>query len=164
MCLTIKGLKAVITVNSLISGGLDNDRIVYFIFFVEKYSKFIDNIRSGNFIDTFCQKYRQIPKKSPPNPLCGAPLHWLYFTQCLTSFFSIDHLSCIYAWFLILFHLTQVRFSQSTHLVMCCCCFCNWDSLHARLNSHYEPWSYKKRSTRKYYRIHFCICFERTYS
>ena len=25
----------------------------------------------------------------------------------------------------------------------------NWDSLHARLNSHYEAWSYKKKSTRK---------------
>ena len=103
--LCIKGLKAIITFNSLISGGLDNDRIVYFIsFFVEKYSKFIDNIRSGNFINTFCQKYQQIPKKSPPHPLCGAPLHWLYFNQCLTSFFSVDHLLSIYAWFLNLFH------------------------------------------------------------
>ena len=27
--------------------------------------------------------------------------------------------------------------------------FFNWDSLHARLNSHYEAWSYKKRSTKK---------------
>ena len=25
----------------------------------------------------------------------------------------------------------------------------NWDSLHVRLNSHYEAWSYKKRSTKK---------------
>ena len=24
----------------------------------------------------------------------------------------------------------------------------NWDSLHARLKSHYEAWSYKKRSTK----------------
>ena len=30
----------------------------------------------------------------------------LYFTQCLTSFSSIDHLLPHYAWFLILFHLT----------------------------------------------------------
>ena len=44
---------------------------------------------------------------------------WLYFTQCLTSFSSIDHLLCRYAWFLILFHLTQRQFSQSTHLLMC---------------------------------------------
>ena len=102
-------------------------------------------------------------KKSPPHPLCGTPLHWLYFAQCLTSFFSVDHLPCIYAWFLILFHLTQVRFSQSTHLLICCCFF-NWDSLHARLKSHYEAWSYKKRGTKKDYRIHFGICFERTYS
>ena len=29
------------------------------------------------------------------------------------------------------------------------CFFLNWDSLHARLNSHYEAWSYKKRSTKK---------------
>ena len=27
--------------------------------------------------------------------------------------------------------------------------FFNWDSLHARLNSHYEAWSYKKRSKKK---------------
>ena len=31
---------------------------------------------------------------------------WLYFTQCLTSFSSIDHLLRHYARFLILFHLT----------------------------------------------------------
>ena len=44
---------------------------------------------------------------------------WLYFTQCLTSFFSVDHLLRLYARFLILFHLTQMRFSPSTHLVTC---------------------------------------------
>ena len=27
--------------------------------------------------------------------------------------------------------------------------FFNWDSLHARLNSHYEAWSYKKKSIKK---------------
>ena len=43
---------------------------------------------------------------------------WLYFTQCLTSFFSIDHLLCLCAQFLILFHLTEMRFSRSTHLLM----------------------------------------------
>ena len=30
---------------------------------------------------------------------------WLYFTQCVTFFSSIDHLFCLYAQFLILFHL-----------------------------------------------------------
>ena len=43
---------------------------------------------------------------------------WLYFTQCLTSFSSIDHLLQLCAQFLILFHLTSMRFSQSTHLLM----------------------------------------------
>ena len=27
--------------------------------------------------------------------------------------------------------------------------FSNWDSLHVRLNSHYEAWNYKKRRTKK---------------
>ena len=27
--------------------------------------------------------------------------------------------------------------------------FFNWDSPHPRLNSHYEAWSYKKRSTKR---------------
>ena len=33
---------------------------------------------------------------------------WLYFTQCLTSFSSNNHLPCLYAWFFILFHLIKV--------------------------------------------------------
>ena len=43
------------------------------------------------------------------------------------------------------------------------CHFCNWDSLHARLNCHYEAWSYKKKKHKKYYSIQE-ICLERTYS
>ena len=41
--------------------------------------------------------------------------------------------------------------------------FFNWDSSHVRLNSHYEAWTYKKRSTKKItgYRK---ICLERTNS
>ena len=31
-------------------------------------------------------------------------LNWLYFTECLTSFFSMDHFLHRCAWFLILFH------------------------------------------------------------
>ena len=37
----------------------------------------------------------------------------------LLLFFSIDHLLCLFGWFLILFYLTQMRFSWSTHLLMC---------------------------------------------
>ena len=29
------------------------------------------------------------------------------------------------------------------------CIFFNWDSLHAKLNSHYEAWSYKKKKNKK---------------
>ena len=43
---------------------------------------------------------------------------WFYFAQFLTSFSSTDHLLQICAQFLILFHLTQMRFSRSTHLLM----------------------------------------------
>ena len=43
---------------------------------------------------------------------------WLYFTQCLISFSSINHLLQLCARFLILFHLTLMRFSRSTHLLM----------------------------------------------
>ena len=46
---------------------------------------------------------------------------------------------------------------------VCICIFFNSDSLHARLNSHYKAWAYKRRSTKKItgYRK---ICLERTYS
>ena len=43
---------------------------------------------------------------------------WLYFTQFLTSFSSIDHLLCCYAQVLILFRVTQMRFSRSIYLLM----------------------------------------------
>ena len=43
---------------------------------------------------------------------------WFYFTQCLTSFSSIDRLLQLCARFLILFRLTQIRFSRSTHLLV----------------------------------------------
>ena len=42
---------------------------------------------------------------------------WLYSTQCLTFFPSINHLLHLCTQFLILFHLTQIRFPQSTHLL-----------------------------------------------
>ena len=36
------------------------------------------------------------------------------------------------------------HFADDTNLF-----FFNWDSLHARLNSHYEAWSYKKKKSTK---------------
>ena len=50
---------------------------------------------------------------------CGflLALDWLYFLQCHTSFSYINHFFYLYARFLILFHLTLSRFSQSTHLL-----------------------------------------------
>ena len=44
---------------------------------------------------------------------------WLYFIQCLTSFSSINHFLPLYAPFLMQFHRTLMRFSQSTHLLLC---------------------------------------------
>ena len=43
---------------------------------------------------------------------------WLYFTQCLTYFSSLYHLIHLCARFLILFHLTYMRFSRSIHLLI----------------------------------------------
>ena len=43
------------------------------------------------------------------------------------------------------------------------CFFFNWDSPHARLNSHYEGWSNKKKKHKKDCRIQK-ICLERTHS
>ena len=40
-----------------------------------------------------------------------------YFAQCLTLFWSVYHLLCLYAQFLILIHLTYLLFSWSTHLL-----------------------------------------------
>ena len=40
--------------------------------------------------------------------------------------------------------------------------FFNWDSLHARLNSHYKAWNYKKKKHKKDYSIQE-ICLEPTF-
>ena len=50
----ITSLKAIITGESLISVGLDINRILHFVFLI-KYSKFTNNIGSGNFTDIFFQ-------------------------------------------------------------------------------------------------------------
>ena len=43
-----------------------------------------------------------------------------YFAHCFTCFASIGHLLCACVQLLILFHITQMRFSpQSTHMLMC---------------------------------------------
>ena len=41
-----------------------------------------------------------------------------YLTQCLATFSSINHLLRLRARFLIIYHLTQMRFSRSTHMPM----------------------------------------------
>ena len=43
----------------------------------------------------------------------------------------------------------------------CFLCF-NWDSLHARVKSHFETLSYKKKKRRKRLRANKKICLERT--
>ena len=65
----------------MISTGVDIDRILHFVFMI-KYSKFIDNIGSGNFTDTFRQNTDSFLEKvegrgvlhpdTPPPPL-GTP-------------------------------------------------------------------------------------------
>ena len=44
------------------------------------------------------------------------------------------------------FHLPETGNSTELNIFFF---FFNWDSLHARLNSHDEAWSYKKRSTKR---------------
>ena len=55
---------------------------------------------------------------------------WLYFTQCLTSFTSINQLRH-YALLFILFHLTEIRFSRSTHLYV---------FVFGNFNIHHKDW------------------------
>ena len=57
----ITSLKAIITGESLISVGLDINRILHFVFLI-KYSKFTNNIGSGNFTDIFCQNTDKFQK------------------------------------------------------------------------------------------------------
>ena len=58
-------------------------------------------------------------------------LRMKYFTKATASFITMytKSTSCI------------ILFGDSF--------FFNWDSLHARLNSHYEAWSYKKKKRKK---------------
>ena len=94
----------------------------------------VDSIDSGNFS---VRSYLPLIRKDSITHIHGLPVYvkeglafarelylensadsyvfdWLYFTQCLTSFLSIDHLLRLYARFFIPFHLTSMRFSRST--------------------------------------------------
>ena len=42
----------------------------------------------------------------------------------------------------------HLHFDDIPGLILCCCFF-NCDSLHVRLNSHYEAWSYKEKKNKK---------------
>ena len=56
--------------------------------------------------------------------------------------------TCLTRWF----GLARINISRTLiqkWLLLLLLFFFNWDSPHARLNSHYEAWSYKKRSTKK---------------
>ena len=69
-------------------------------------------IRQCSKCNTFCMGL--ISRK-----IFGFLLYLLYITQCHISFSCINHLLHLYAWILILFHLTYMRFSQSTPLLIC---------------------------------------------
>ena len=43
---------------------------------------------------------------------------WLYLIKYLSSFFSVDHHLCLCTWLLMPLHLTKMRFSQPTHLLV----------------------------------------------
>ena len=148
--LCIKGLKAVITSNSLISGGLDNDRIVYFIF-CRKILQIYWQRYVWKFYQHILSKIPTNSKNIPPPPHI---LWWhtlaLALLQSLPYFFFLCWSASSYLC-MVFYSISSnmVRFSQSIHLLMCCCWFFNWDSLHARLNSHYKAWSYKKKKHKK---------------
>ena len=97
-----------------------------------------DSIDSGNFsVSGYLPLIRKIITRACSCSLCKGRLllngtylqktmriltfvfHRLYFNQSRTSFSSVDYLLRLYARFLILFHLTYMRFSRSTHLAMC---------------------------------------------
>ena len=54
---------------------------------------------------------------------------------------GLHHRCCNYS------HVVRILFNL--YLMSPVGLFFNWDSLHARLNSHNEAWSYKKRTTKK---------------
>ena len=88
----IISLKAVIVVKSLISAGLDIDRLLHFVFMV-KHFKFTDNVRSGNFSDTFCQNTDKFQKMGggrcyTPTPARHALAARSWIKQLLESVYS----------------------------------------------------------------------------
>ena len=75
-----------------------------------------DLIDSGNFS---VRDYLPLTQKDHGRQQGFGHHHWLSFTQCLISFSSTNHLLHLYAQFLMLFNLTSMRFSRSTHLLKC---------------------------------------------
>ena len=56
----------------------------------------------------------------------------------------------MYKWLTALININSKRWKSRCHIFFCVCFFFfDWDSLHARLNSHYEAQGYKKKKHKK---------------
>ena len=59
---------------------------------------------------------------------------------------NLREVSIFYSiWVLLKFIFTLKEYQKTVNLLKKEKVFFNWDSLHARLNSHYKAWSYKKK-------------------
>ena len=84
----------------MISEGLDIDRVLHYVF-MKKYSKFNDNIGSGNYTDTFCQNTNKFQKSgrvlhpSKPPPSHSACPCILWYTLDIAWIYYFVSFSCL---------------------------------------------------------------------
>ena len=108
-------------------------------FFVKHISLFILRARfSVYLIDVFLSYFDNFSGNSNgrhPYSHCHAKGHFGHFDPCLKTYKALSALLQSFGKFCS--YDLRMKF------------FFNWDSLHARLNSHYEAWSYKKKKHKK---------------
>ena len=136
--LCIKGLKAINIGNSLISGGLDNDRILYFIFCQKIYTPNLSTTLGLEIFRHILSKILTNSKKiSPPPPSSAWHTLALALLHSVPYFFFLCWSPSLYLCIVfdsISSNIGEVlSINPSANVLLF---FFNCDLLHARLNSH----------------------------
>ena len=133
-----------------------NERNTSFIlklcFFFLYHSEKIDLLKAidaANFEEVNKVKLYVLPSKFQRNISCNTYPTKLWSPTCFCFYLFVSFFFSVCAFMGKLLVDCNLKSFALLWVIRFCFVFFNWDSLQARLNSHYEAWSYKKRSTKK---------------
>ena len=90
-----------------------------------------------------------IPNKHEKSTKNQSITEWYIYGKCRAMGKNVESLYCHQVEAVEYIELLSMRYNDTNLVTQRVFFFFNWDSPHARLNSHYDTWDYKKESTKK---------------